>query len=120
MVDINSYSPQSGRIIGEDGKTYNLVDLLKNVGGGNSMEFLYGDSTPSTDIGSDGDLYLNTTNGNLYKKEDSEWNLLMNLKGPNGGKGDTGNQGPPGFGTEAQYNDIISRLETLEALEGGD
>ena len=40
--------------------------------------------------------------------------------GAKGDKGDTGAQGPAGadgFGTEAQYNDIIARLEALEATE---
>ena len=40
--------------------------------------------------------------------------------GAKGPKGDTGAQGPAGadgFGTEAQYNDIIARLEALEATE---
>ena len=40
--------------------------------------------------------------------------------GAKGAKGDTGEQGPAGadgFGTEAQYNDIIARLEALEATE---
>ena len=45
-------------------------------------------------------------------------------QGPKGDKGDKGDQGDPGtpgadgadgFGTEAQYNDIIARLEALEA-----
>ena len=42
-------------------------------------------------------------------------------KGDKGDKGDAGAQGPKGdpgadgFGTEAQYNDIIARLEALEA-----
>lgn len=34
MPDINQYAPSSGRVIGEDGKIYNIVDLLKNAGGG--------------------------------------------------------------------------------------
>ena len=34
--------------------------------------------------------------------------------GAKGDKGDPGDQGPAGFGTEAQYNDIITRLEALE------
>lgn len=29
-------------------------------------------------------------------------------------KGEKGAKGDPGFGTEAQYNDIIARLEALE------
>ena len=42
-------------------------------------------------------------------------------EGPQGPKGDTGAagaDGADGFGTEAQYNDIIARLEALEAAEG--
>lgn len=41
--------------------------------------------------------------------------------GAKGEKGDTGakgTDGKDGFGTEAQYNDIISRLEALEGAEG--
>lgn len=33
-LNIDRYAARSGRIIGEDGKTYNLVDLLQNGGGG--------------------------------------------------------------------------------------
>ena len=42
-------------------------------------------------------------------------------QGPKGDKGDPGEQGEPGkdgadgFGTEAEYNDIIARLEALES-----
>ena len=35
-------------------------------------------------------------------------------KGAKGDKGDAGAPGADGFGTEAQYNDIIARLEALE------
>ena len=38
--DINAYTPMSGRVLGEDGKAYSLVDLLLNAGtggGGNSF-----------------------------------------------------------------------------------
>lgn len=44
--------------------------------------------------------------------------------GANGAKGDLGPAGPAGakgangFGTEVQYNDIISRIEALEAVGG--
>ena len=36
-------------------------------------------------------------------------------QGPKGPKGDKGDPGADGFGTEAQYNDIIARLEALES-----
>ena len=38
-------------------------------------------------------------------------------QGPKGDKGDPGADGADGFGTEAQYNDIIARLEALENPE---
>ena len=39
-------------------------------------------------------------------------------QGAKGDKGDPGADGADGFGTEAQYNDIIARLEALEAPAG--
>jgi len=39
-------------------------------------------------------------------------------KGDTGDKGADGKDGADGFGTEEQYNDIISRLEALEEGEG--
>ena len=38
-------------------------------------------------------------------------------KGAKGDKGDPGTPGADGFGSEAQYNDIIARLEALETPE---
>ena len=38
-------------------------------------------------------------------------------EGPEGPQGPAGADGADGFGTEAQYNDIIARLEALEAPE---
>ena len=49
--------------------------------------------------------------------------LTPGPEGPQGPKGDKGDPGTPGadgadgFGTEAQYNDIIARLEALETPE---
>lgn len=37
--------------------------------------------------------------------------------GAKGDQGDPGTAGEDGFGTEEQYNDIISRLEALEGSE---
>jgi len=36
--DIEQYTPRSGRVIGEDGEIYNLVDLLQNGGGGGTTD----------------------------------------------------------------------------------
>lgn len=101
------------------------------------MQFLSGATDPGAEIGVPGDLYLNTASGDLFRSDSEGWALLLNLvgargesglqgpkgdtgeQGPAGPKGDTGGQGPPGFGTEAQYNDIVARLQALEAQVNG-
>ncbi|WP_196616344.1 collagen-like protein [Bacillus velezensis] len=115
-----------------------VVVISGDIGsGGSGMRFLSGEGVPVIEDGMDGDVYLDKLTGDLYKKS-SSWVLLMNLKGAKGDKGtkgDTGAQGiqgvkgekgdpgiqgiqgekgADGFGTKAQYDDIIARLEALE------
>lgn len=100
------------------------VTIVGGGTGGTSVTFLSGTVAPTVDKGVDGDVYLNTSNGDLHKKVSGAWTLLMNLKGAQGiqgiqgVKGDTGAtgaKGADGFGTKAQYDDIIARLVALEA-----
>lgn len=73
------------------------VEIVGNgAGGGGGVNFLSGTTDPTSDIGADGDVYLNTNSGDLFKKESGEWNLLMNLVGPQGPQGEQGPQGPQG------------------------
>ena len=51
-----------------------------------------------------------------FEGTEEEW--LESLKGEQGPQGPPGEPGKDGFGTEAQYNDIIARLEALENAEG--
>lgn len=108
------------------------VTIVSGGTGGTSVTFLSGTVAPTADKGVNGDVYLNTSNGNLHRKDAGAWVLLMNIKGAKGDtgaqgiqgiqgvkgdKGDTGAtgaKGADGFGTEAQYNDIIARLQALE------
>lgn len=102
------------------------VTIVGGGTGGTSVTFLSGAVAPTNDKGVDGDVYLNTANGNLHKKVTGAWTLLMNLKGATGAqgiqgiqgvKGDTGAtgaKGADGFGTQAQYDAIIARLNALE------
>lgn len=97
MADIESYSPMSGRVIGEDRKIYNIVDLLQNIGGGSgSMRFHFGEGNPDPTLGQSGDVYLNTSNGDFYQNQNGTWNVIGNLKGPQGEQGTQGEQGPQG------------------------
>ena len=58
---------------------------------------------------------------NGFVGDEQAWlESLKGDKGEKGDKGDRGDRGPAGndgFGTEAQYNDIIARLEALESAE---
>lgn len=78
--------------------------------------------------GSDGKSAYDLAVEEGFEGDLSEW--LESLKGEKGDKGDPGSNGQDGakgdkgdpgvdgndgFGTEAQYNDIISRLEALES-----
>lgn len=131
MAKIDEYAVHSGRVYGEGSKVYNIVGLLKSSGGGASMEFLFGTAAPAAGDGKSGDIYLNTGNGDLYKKTDA-WAKIGNLKGPAGAKGDTGAKGDPGAAgakgdkgdtgakgadgapTQAEWNALVARVEALE------
>ena len=55
-----------------------------------------GSGTPKTNVGNNGDTYVNTTNGDIYKKEAGVWQLAGNIKGAQGPKGDKGDTGATG------------------------
>jgi len=96
--DIDRYPARSGRIIGEDGQIYNLVDLLQNAGGGGGggMRFHFGTGAPDASLGAPGDVYLNTSNGDFYLNQNGTWNQIGNLRGPQGPQGPQGPEGDPG------------------------
>src|SRR5205807_877904 len=47
-------------------------------------------------VGHDGDVYINTSNGDIYKKVSASWVKQGNLKGATGTTGATGATGPTG------------------------
>lgn len=55
-------------------------------------EWLYGSGAPTTQ-GVNGDLYLDTATGNVYKKTSGVWNLITNIKGVKGDDGEKGDKG---------------------------
>lgn len=57
---------------------------------------------PASGLGDDGDIYIDTDTGNLYKKETGAWVLQASLvgpAGPEGPEGPVGPEGPAGAGT---------------------
>lgn len=71
-----------------------------------------GGSGEKGDPGKNGKSAYEIAVDNGFEGTEQEW--LNSLKGAKGDKGDKGNAGKDGFGTEAQYNDIIARIEALE------
>ena len=83
-----------------------IVDAIKeartNV---DEIELTPGPQGPQGPEGPRGPAGTNGTDGAKGDKGDP---------GADGAKGAKGDKGADGFGTEAQYNDIIARLEALE------
>ena len=64
--------------------------------GTDGAAWLTGTGAPSTDLGKDGDLYLDVSTSDVYQKEDGAWTLITNIKGETGADGDTGDTGESG------------------------
>jgi hypothetical protein len=63
---------------------------------GDGANILTGDGVPDNGIGTDGDLYINNLNGDVYKKVSGAWVLQLNIRGPQGIQGIQGDQGEIG------------------------
>ena len=81
MADINNYSEQSGRVIGEDGTVYNVVDLLKGDFSGTGRRANIDDYAIKSGrvIGEDGGIYnivellQNSGGGGIGEQIQADW-----------------------------------------------
>jgi len=62
--------------------------------GANGATWRDGAGVPSNSLGLDGDYYLNTTTGDVYKKASGSYSVVGNLRGPTGATGPSGSSGP--------------------------
>ena len=69
---------------GEDGATG-----AAGQNGRDGKDILSGTTDPTSEIGKEGDKYVNTTTGDIFVKKNGQWEREGNLKGPKGDKGDT-------------------------------
>ena len=75
--------------------TSDWVEL--DFSGGNSAQILNGSTTPLNTLGNDGDLYIDTTTYDVYKKISGDWGSpIANIKGIKGDTGLTGATGSKG------------------------
>lgn len=81
--------------------------------GGAAAEWIIDTVAPTSTVGKESDLYLNSTNGFYYKKINSVWvfkGVLMGPAGAPGAPGAPGNAGEPG---EAGYSPTTQELLDL-------
>ena len=81
-----------------------LVTNLKGAAGTAGSRFYSAAGAPSAGNGANGDLYLNTTTGDVYEKASGNWSVTGNIKGAAGTAGAAGskwfsNPGAPSAGT---------------------
>ncbi len=88
-VKDNGVWSKKGNIKGEDGQDgFDGKDGNTGKDGKDGSSFLSGTVDPTADLGSDGDMYLNTETNDVFKKADGEWTKLGNIKGDKGDKGE--------------------------------
>lgn len=93
---------------------------VSSGGGSGGMRFHSGEGVPGTDVGQPGDIYLDTSTGDLYNNQNGSWVEEMNLKGPqgpagtDGEDGEQGPQGEPGQDAEPQFTE--EEVAALKAL----
>lgn len=72
------------------------ADGADGVDGAPGSVWHFGSGAPSGGLGVNGDLYLNTANGDVYSKAGGSWSVVDNLTGPTGATGATGATGSTG------------------------
>ncbi len=91
---------QAGYIDNGDNAAVDTLDFyyMNAADGGpvRSSQWLTGAGEPSANEGKLSDLYLNTLSGDVYQKNDSAWQWVSNLRGPQGAPGEQGPAGPQG------------------------
>ena len=106
----NSGSYDNGdEVISEE----DIYDGLDGNNGRDGKDILSGTSDPTSEIGKEGDKYVNTTTGDIFVKKNGQWEREGNLKGPKGDNGKDGAAGETGAAGQNGQNgrdgkDILS------------
>lgn len=69
---------------------------LNPIISGEGTNWMNGADAPMAELGKESDFYLQTTTGNIYRKIQDRWELLLNITGPQGIAGVAGAVGPVG------------------------
>jgi len=66
-------------------------------------QIITGSAPPTTSLGNSGDIYIQINTGDVYRKTGNTWNLIGNIKGPQGEPGQQGPTGQPGTNPEILF-----------------
>ncbi len=100
-----SYTPEDQELIATVDGPIRLYLGDGTTAGGNEIELQGGEwhigtGGPGPGLGNDGDAYLDTNTGNVYKRTGGTWSAplgsILGPQGPTGAAGATGAQGPQG------------------------
>lgn len=87
----------NGIVLTESEESVEIIPWGNIISGtpGSGTQWFSGAGAPSSLQGTDGDFYIDTLTGDLYKKI-TEWFIIMNLMGPQGPQGPAGSNGNDG------------------------
>ena len=87
---------KTGDIYVKENGTWKPAGNIKGPKGDDGKDILNGKIDPTSEIGKDGDKYVNTETGDIFVKENGTWKSAGNIKGPKGDKGENGTNGTDG------------------------
>ena len=87
---------KTGDVFVKENGTWKSAGNIKGPKGEDGKDILNGKTNPTSEIGKDGDKYVNTETGDIFVKENGTWKSAGNIKGPKGDKGENGTNGTDG------------------------
>ena len=87
---------KTGDVFVKENGIWKPAGNIKGPKGDDGKDILNGKTDPTSEIGKDGDKYVNTETGDIFVKENGTWKSAGNIKGPKGDKGENGTNGTDG------------------------
>lgn len=110
--------------VGDGVTPWALLPYFASGGTGGGSVWRNGTGAPADTLGADGDYYLETVTGDVYKRESDAYTVVTNIKGPQGNQGLKGDKGNAGTNGRSAYQEAVfhgfigSELEWLASLVG--
>ena len=87
---------KTGEVFVKENGIWKPAGNIRGPKGDDGKDILNGKTDPTSEIGKDGDKYVNTETGDIFVKENGTWKSAGNIKGPKGDKGENGTNGTDG------------------------